>query len=375
MRNVFSYSMILVALILPFTSSAEVMQAQTSFPEVAFKPDLNKALGLNAFRRTMQGLTGVRTQILGAQARGDVNAIVKLAGEGPVRGYAFQLQGLARLYLTSGLAPFEDLKKKFKKLEDTVGQFSLSKELLQAAQKNKLGTATQQRLISEGVQARQTFLNELGKTFLVDSKEWAKVSQFIENWKWESPALDRKRLLTALAKEAEELAKDIGQNKFDDADIEKGLHELRRKLRWQNIDLLGLNGFVLLDNKVNPIPAYAALLSDAKLVNSKYTLFSTPIIANPIRQSQSLTLAIAKLVDQIGKVKDKGEAIEQLAQRAVQVGEYPDLATAQREIEKKINQNSPTPYIPHRQYAQQIQAELRQNGLMTVYQRLFTSQQ
>ena len=71
-----------------------------------------------------------------------------------------------------------------------------------------------------------------------------KIVQKLLKFKWKKVSKDKKILIELTAKDAELLAEKIKDTAFDHADIEEGLHDLRRQLRWISIKLQSLNGYV-----------------------------------------------------------------------------------------------------------------------------------
>ena len=132
---------------------------------------------------------------------------------------------------------------------------------------------------------------------------------------------------------------DIDDTDYDMFDLQgqDGLHDFRRDLRWLPIFAEALDGLFVLDKGHNPVKEYEKLLiSDpadpdfvSDLSTSKYVrLPDAELEDKPVKMSLSLYTANMKGVLDFGKLKDRGEAIENIAHALVHGGDAEDLEEA-----------------------------------------------
>ena len=115
-------------------------------------------------------------------------------------------------------------------------------------------------------------------------------------------------------------------------DLQGGLHELRRQLRWFPIYAEAVNGLVQLDATQNPVPEYEPYLQLA-LASSKYVVLGDDSReVDAIRVSKSLYTACIQLTLDLGSLKDVGEPLEDLMHATVATGIAKDLAGARAAV-------------------------------------------
>jgi len=107
---------------------------------------------------------------------------------------------------------------------------------------------------------------------------------------------------------------------LDMDNLEEGLHELRRQVRWIPITMISLDGLVQLDPSFDPIASLAALKSDPIAESEFGKLKSSPHERMTIEASQSLYLELSRVIKAMGKVKDRGQLIEGSAHALIASG-------------------------------------------------------
>ena len=226
---------------------------------------------------------------------------------GNARETAFSLQALGRIY--ESLDPqFSVIRKKFKRLEDGIGDYAKWVELLGKGQINNASAAVLEKLQKK----RDAALIEMEKMLKdsefvpADTAEIAYIQSlrnFLTAYKWRDAATDRQDMLAYLRNELEM----IKTTRYDFSHLEngEGVHEFRRKMRWIPMEAKALNGMVTLKpTSVGcPIPIYASVVKDG-VAKSKYgVLPSSANELNSITLTPCLYVQIAKLVDVVGAIK------------------------------------------------------------------------
>ena len=107
--------------------------------------------------------------------------------------------------------------------------------------------------------------------------------------------------------------KGVKDTEFDLSVLEEGngLHELRREIRWFLIEARVLNGLVgfRAASAGCPVPSLADLVNQP-IADSKYSqLPGSPTETAPCLVSRCIYLALADAVEEIGKLKDEAEAL------------------------------------------------------------------
>lgn len=302
-------------------------------------------------------------------AAGDTpKAVAKSAVQNDFRRQVFLLEGLLKLYD----GPHPELKLSFAKVklfEDTLGAVSAALDLKETAELvtqagntlpsgaahyiEELQSATQaalERVVSgklDDAQKKELMENagitdegELGQLGLMpdDSGKIAVFDEMIgslENAKFRSYKKDRAWLKDEIRGRLD----DIDDTDYDMSDLQgqDGLHDFRRDLRWLPIFAEALDGLFVLDKGHNPVKEYEKLLiTDAAdpdfvsdLSTSKFVrLPDAELEDKPIKMSLSLYTANMKGVLDFGKLKDRGEAIENIAHALVHGGNARDTDEA-----------------------------------------------
>ena len=279
----------------------------------------------------------------------------------------FRLQSTAKIYSARDDKFFGDLRAEFKTFEDRLGAIGLAKDLRKEAE--KLGNDDLVRKFKlqerEATESLREFLNEGG--WLKNSAEAiGRIRKSLKNYDgWTSVKKDREFVIGEMKDSVKELRNDVEKMKFDKVDIEKGLHELRRRLRWVIIQLTSFDGFVVRQDEKLPkdLQQWFDQLHQAnpKMTESKYLRFSDPLVADPIKVPLKLQSMIGELVELIGKQKDKAEAIIYIKEALNE----PGLSSTNRaELTKKLEELMGTDNVDHRELSVQYMEKLNDTKLL-----------
>ncbi|MBI1945689.1 MAG: hypothetical protein HYS27_08335 [Deltaproteobacteria bacterium] len=287
-----------------------------------------------------------------------------------VRKHLFMLQGLVRLY--DGRGPDKKMEKaleRIKQLEDAIGAFGYACDMRAAAAgakgvppgatvhleravakaRNELADLVEEWRPGKG--GRSERLDDLVDTF-------AKID-------FGSAKDDAKFVRKALAG----MCRDIAKKDLDMGDLEGGVHELRRQLRWIPITLIALEGLVTLDTEgKGPIPAFEKLKQDPVAQSPFARLPTTDADRAHIEIPWTLFLALSKAIGDLGKIKDGGQQIEGLEQALHESGL--GKAAAHAAAEHGLGKEGGARAV--HDDAARLHAELKKSGLLEALAKAFT---
>lgn len=234
-----------------------------------------------------------------------------------IRGDFFALEGLLRLYHKQYGEPIDRQLDAFKAVEDWLGGQDYYHTLHQLSVDKGFPPAVQEHLANQCKSARDDVVALMRERWTPAPGEQQvpglrDLIDTLARLDWQDDHDDRKTVRKALHKSYAKLA----EKQFDLHQLQgnSGLHELRRALRWTGIQAPALGGLIAFDDARHPIPEFKALL-DGPVAQSKYSrLPVSDRESEPLRVSRSMYLANTDLIDQIGTLKNDGEAIEGMAQ-------------------------------------------------------------
>ncbi len=286
-----------------------------------------------------------------------------------VRRHAFMLEGLLRLYKRK-YPKFEKRLEKIKALEDQLGACDYWHALLHDAVEVNLDLSAQ-RYIEGQLRKEQISILRLIQqkwSLKAEKNSLKKFRARIEKEEWPSNKGDAQ----FLAKELRRCAMKISELDLDMNQLEEGIHELRRQIRWLSIYFFALRGFVRLDPRLNPIPEYEALLS-SPIASHPYARLPVDDIDNQTRSiSKSLYLRLTEAIDHLGRIKDQGQRVEGLANALVQSGEFSELRDAEKDIRSRLNLSNDEEQ-KRILNAQKLYRELRHHRFFEVFTEPFAS--
>jgi hypothetical protein len=239
--------------------------------------------------------------------------------EAKARNQFFRVESLLRLYRRA----FPDLEKylaSVKEIEDGIGAYSYAVDSLKFAEdefkkENQARPATPARLAEqekalEGLRkkkaaARIVFTKVVDRSTLsADLPELrSQLGSNLVGW----PA---RRDLEYVNGELVRVLKDVKDGRYNFNQLEDGIHEFRRQLRWFPMMIDSLDGLILLRDDppgACPVPALESL-KGTRAATHKY---SNPELSfpatHPCTISRCLMWPVVKTVDEIGRLKDEAE--------------------------------------------------------------------
>jgi hypothetical protein len=225
------------------------------------------------------------------------------------RGILFELEGLMRLYrFVSNKKKYNAYYKEFKALEDTLGAIDYAVAMQEEFKKNTTVKKVGQVLFAGMLNEECGFLNDvLANSGMSDKGYFDGLLKTVkEDTKLEIDTVVHGAALL-ISKELTKVLKDLEKGKYDLEDLEEGIHELRRKIRWTCIYAQVFNGHIQL-KKVTKIPtAYKAYCTKAITENPFNKMDKAPKEGLVLAIDAHHFYALSYLVGTLGELKDIGQ--------------------------------------------------------------------
>lgn len=299
--------------------------------------------------------------IIAAGPQNDLDGLVEHLMKVDLRRQVFLLEGIGKVY-ERRYDEAGEAGEAAKELEDELGDLSAARTNLAYAQQVKAPADVIAHLTKEEGDAKKELKKILSKSWLPDDKgRIPALKELTENWgeaKWDDYAADKKYLRKELVRRLVKLS----DTSFDMSQLETGIHELRRQLRWFPIYTEATNGMIQLDETKNPVKHYKPMLQ-VKLAKSKYVdLPDDSREVDAIRISKSLYTAVMQLTLDLGGVKDAGEPVESLFAAYQATGKARTLDDAKTQVFKLIGGDK----IDHDVHdnAKKLYAEMKEHKLV-----------
>ena len=246
----------------------------------------------------------------------------------------FQLECLARTHKSVlDEETFAPLHAAFKSLEDALGAVDFSDALA-----TRLGAADVDTELKAYFVGRRSEAAQLTGKLLAHGGWWtegdkasvafANVLDAIESFRWPSLRKERKLLLEFFADSTNDLKDKLSEGGFDFDELEAGVHELRRKIRWLSILPASLDG-LFVRREGGPIDPALAAYCTPKVLGSPYNRFAPrEDVSDPIELESSSFLAVSWLIAELGALKDRGQLTDAFTMAAQDLEDGPKTAAA-----------------------------------------------
>ncbi|MBX3032315.1 MAG: hypothetical protein KF865_00190 [Bdellovibrionaceae bacterium] len=299
--------------LLAASAQAQALRCEAVFVSAAAASapafDARASWGRQLFERELRsaGEFFARTRRLNENQRMDA-----LMGEN-IRRVFYRLQGLADVYRAHHPEFFGAWRSQFKDLEDRLGRLALKRGLRDKAR--ELGEDKLARIFSEEAeQAQAAAVNALK-----DSGWWSDSTGTLRQFRqsmakeslWMDGVQDGRFLRGMLLHDGAKLRVRIRDLEYDRKDIEKGLHELRRELRWLAIQTMNLDGLIRFQEDALSFGFRAWLQemtrANPEIYRNPYMKLSPPAIANPVLIPWRSFTMLNEIILQLGNLKDAAE--------------------------------------------------------------------
>ncbi len=257
----------------------------------------------------------------------------------------FMLEGLARIYaFVYKKQKFKKLYAQFKLLEDVLGAIDYYDSFTKEFSKNKKIPATittyLQAMTREKIQSLNETLKEK-KWINGDKGKIEKIRVTLTNTKWKKEKDEIKEIKNYYIKSIDGINKFIGSSDFHFENVESGVHELRRKLRWLSIYPQSLHGNIQL-GKADKVPAHLKKYLTKEIVTSSFN--KMPDAGDNkhfLLLEQNYFYALSWMIAELGKLKDSGLRIIVIKEALQQSSSLSDEA-ALKEAYQLTGKKQPT---------------------------------
>lgn len=232
----------------------------------------------------------------------------------------FMLEGLSRLALGTGGDPdvFEPLQRDVKVIEDTLGEvdywwvvadkargWNLPAEFLRhVEEQHRVACGRVMGWLEARAWVDHRYLPQEGEVRLRVNR----IGRDLVDTRWLSDRKERRALAEFLHGRA--LSTERAARSLDMADIEHGLHELRRRLRWLSIYATALDGSVQLDQAAKAPKGWAKYMTPAVVNNPFNALPKGDPAVVPVTIPAPLFYALSWLIAELGALKDRAQWTE-----------------------------------------------------------------
>jgi hypothetical protein len=233
------------------------------------------------------------------------------------RQWLFYLQSLCRIYRgVIGKKPFKALAEKIKALEDQLGAIDYwDAWVKETATLKNYPTTLHEALIrhkATELANLQTLLDE-GAWLKRDFEQLHTICAALDIVEWPAPDKDRRKIAAYLIEELNELDQDYRNGKIDFTELENGVHEFRRDLRWVSIHAQSLDGLIQLRPQHKTERELRSYITKSNLASPYNKLPAPPKDVPPLEIATPHFLALSWAIAAIGEIKDRGLKAEAFA--------------------------------------------------------------
>lgn len=237
-----------------------------------------------------------------------------------VRTPAFFLEALARVFAKSGHKSqkddFEVLWMQFKVLEDALGRVDAWSVFHEKAEKKWRSRSAVVEVLREqcvhGIGQADAILREDGWLNEGEGNAFNYITQTLEGLDWPTPKEFKRTLLRFLVHLCRSLENRLVSGEFVLADLEQGVHEVRRRLRWISIYAAVFSGQIQLGSPrdgTSDLSRYAR----SDILSSRHIELPVPSrdvakFFDPITVPHSEWVALSCVIQDLGVIKDRGQA-------------------------------------------------------------------
>jgi hypothetical protein len=245
--------------------------------------------------------------------RRDVRNIVDIVRTDELRRNVFIVEGWARLY--SPIAREANvIEEMFRELEDLLGAVAATQSNLNFAINEKAPPKVINILREEHDRKCQELLALLASRFAPDSEgripRVARAVTMLRETHFDDYDADREAVKNELVRSLEKIA----ATRYDMNELQSGIHELRRNLRWFPIFMESLDGLIEVDEIDNTEHDGRAPDTSAPKPLQVLTRPNAAREAHTFRVPQDLHAKLMQIQIDLGKLKDVGEPMERLMQ-------------------------------------------------------------
>jgi len=237
-----------------------------------------------------------------------IDATIDEAYRTDARGEMFAIEGLLRIYAGIYGRPVAVMLESIKAAEDAFGHAGEKVDYLAYARKVAAppgALALLQASADEGRVHLRAFVPEIPA--MLDG-----LSAALRDLPWQREEKDARRVLREVA----DALRACEALDYDPEELQSGIHEMRRDLRWFLIDIRALDGLIVLDppgGMPRKLNCYSYLATHPMASNRFSRVDANPKLHWVSSVPTTYFLALGKIVNELGEVKSFAENVEALA--------------------------------------------------------------
>ncbi len=237
------------------------------------------------------------------------------------RRNVFQLEGFLKLYKGHLSKDVETSLSVVKELEDALGNYTVRRDIRKSAEDKGAPQAVVKHLKAQEKAGRQELERLVEKEWMPQGKHdrspaLKDILRSLADEKWGSYGEDMKYIRSRMS---DHLHK-VDNTHYDMRQLDSGIHELRRNMRWIPLYIEALGGVVQLSEAKNPVAELRKTLDTPMAQHKNAQLPKSDREEDPIRISKSVYVGFLQAVEDLGQVKDRGEVMEILSHAYVEAG-------------------------------------------------------
>ncbi|MBL7944298.1 MAG: hypothetical protein JNM00_16150 [Flavobacteriales bacterium] len=237
------------------------------------------------------------------------------------RNVIFRLEALCRIYRhISDKKFFETWYRDFKTMEDWLGSLDHNEAMHNEFSSIREWKASANSIFgaryNEELKTLESKLNDEG---WLSGEKMKTFSAGLDEQEWSDEMDDREDYALHIIEELEKLGEKYDEGELDPFDLEHGIHEIRRKLRWISIYAVSANGLIQL-RKSNVMSEHLKDYCTDNIVNSPFCVMP-PVIKtqHPVYIQSTHFYALSWMIQYLGDLKDLGlryEAAKELSRHS-----------------------------------------------------------
>ena len=309
--------------------------------------------------------------------------------EQDIRRTLFSLEYEAKMLKNFDKSFFEPLLIDFKAAEDAIGKVSLYASLAKTAKglnEDKLEKYFESLRDEHGERVLDMMAQLEGVDRVSKEKKEAKdkkvkirslseiEKELKEYKKWLTGPEDREFWSDVIVEDLKRIHKNAKDNEYDNKDIEKGLHELRRDLRGILIQFMLLKNFISYPTRVEIPENIREWLNEMKKKNyPRIDMGGVPTsVKTSLRIPENLTHLVESLVYEMGSFKDQAEVAIYVdeALSEMKQAEDPEIKITKEDeerISRKIKGLGEPQSVDHQQLARGYEDRLEETKLLKIF--------
>ncbi len=303
------------------------------------------------------------------RAETDPKKLIDVLSEHDARRNVFQLEGFLKLYKGRLDSAGEHLGA-VKTLEDALGHFAVSRNMTELAQKQGAPASVVKELKKTETTARAHLQEVVEKDWIPQGKNdkspaLKSLLKDLASEDWGSYKKDHKFIESSVGDHLHKME----TRHYDMRQLDSGIHELRRHMRWVPLYIEALDGKVQLSETHNPVAAMRGALDTPMAQHQNAQLTLNDREESPIRLSKATYVTYLQAVEDLGQIKDNGEQMHLLSDAYLASGAAKTAPEARAAVTKLLGKK-PEDFELEKP-AKKIYDHMREVGLLNALRKDF----